>query len=315
MNLKMDTKRPLIVTVVGCEKLRLDQILVSGLDRGFSRTLCQKLIKQGCVSVNGIIVKRPCELIAQGSALSVALPEEPTAIPEQQALCRLEDFAVGIIYENDDFVIINKPAGLLVHEASTALGEPTLVDWIRMKFPGVGADNVGMRPGIIHRLDRDTSGLMVIAKTPQAYMHFSLLFKNRLIKKCYHAVVQGVPPASGTIDWNIVRHPRNRVLMTHSRTKGREAITHYHVIQFFKEAALLELFPETGRTHQIRVHCAAIGRPIVGDHLYYKSSLLMKRQALHAAGISFDYAGQSYSFKCPYPRDMQVLVDKLSSDL
>ena len=310
----MDIKGSISVITTGFEKSRLDQALVAGLKNDFSRTFCQKLIKEGHVQVNGVSINRPCELVAGGSSLSIALPEaQENHCPEQPP--KTQDFSVSIIFENEHFAIINKPAGLLVHAASTAPGEATLVDWVQQQFPLSTWDKACSRPGIIHRLDRDTSGLMVVVKTPQAHMRFSTLFKTRAIAKCYHAVVQGTPLESGSIDWNIVRHPRNRILMTHSRTKGREAMTNYKALQFFQDATLIEAWPETGRTHQIRVHCAAMGRPIIGDHLYGKSSLLIKRQALHAWGISFVYDGQQYEFHCPYPADMQALVDKLAANL
>lgn len=305
----MDIKGTISVIVEGLEKSRLDHALVQVLQNDFSRAFCQKLIKEGYVYKDGLPLVRPSEPIAPGTTLSIIIPQKQDK--PQELRPSSGDFSVEIVYENEHFAIINKPAGLLVHAASTAPGEPTLVDWIRKAFPTSVWDESCIRPGIIHRLDRDTSGLMVVVKTPQAQMRFALLFKNRSIAKCYHAIVQGNPLASGSIDWNIVRHPRNRLLMTHSRTKGREALTHYNVLEYFQGAALIEAFPETGRTHQIRVHCAAMGYPILGDALYHKSSLLIKRHALHAARLSFVYDGQQYEFNCPYPQDMQHLAGSL----
>lgn len=305
----MNTKGAISVVTEGLEKSRLDHALVQVLQKDYSRAFCQKLIKEGYVYRDGVVLSRPSELVVPGTILSILVPQKQDKPHEQQH--QSDDFTVEIIYENEHFAIINKPAGLLVHAASTAPGEPTLVDWIRRHFPSSVWDESCIRPGIIHRLDRDTSGLMVVVKTPQAQMRFATLFKTRSIAKCYHAVVQGTPLDSGSIDWNIVRHPRNRILMTHSRTKGREAVTNYKVLEYFEGASLIEAFPETGRTHQIRVHCAAMGRPIIGDGLYYKPSPLIKRHALHATRLSFIYDNQQYEFNCPYPEDMQNLIKVL----
>jgi 23S rRNA pseudouridine1911/1915/1917 synthase len=309
---KMNIKGTISIIADGLEKSRLDHVLMHALRQDYSRAFCQKLIKDGFVRRDESVLYRSSELIAPGTKLAVFVPQRQDIVAKPDILA--QEFTVEVIYENEHFAIINKPAGLLVHAAATAPGELTLVDWIRQRFPDSTWDETCMRPGIIHRLDRDTSGLMVVVKTPQAQMRFAVLFKSRSIAKCYHAVVQGTPLQSGTIDWNIVRHPRNRILMTHSRTKGREALTNYKVLEYFNHATLIEALPETGRTHQIRVHCAAMGRPIIGDALYHQPSALIKRQALHAVGLSFVYDDQHYEFHSDYPEDIKNLLAVLRVD-
>jgi 23S rRNA pseudouridine1911/1915/1917 synthase len=180
----------------------------------------------------------------------------------------------------------------------------------------VGAQD---RPGIIHRLDKDTSGLMIIPRTHHAYNTFGSLFRNRTIHKTYYALVQGHPPKEGFIDLSIGRHPHIRVKMAtfdkektaHYIKKGyriRTAFTHYRVIKYFTDYALVEFKPTTGRTHQIRVHASAIGHPIIGDETYGSSSVLIQRQALHAAKLQFQFDNEQFSFSINLPDDISICV-------
>jgi 23S rRNA pseudouridine1911/1915/1917 synthase len=316
MHLKMKIERTIQSIYSGPDIKRLDQALVEALRNDYSRTFCQKLIKGRNVWVNGVIVERPCETIVPGAALQVAMPVQV----ENDQLLRLDHISndgeqglghtLEVIYEHEHFAVINKPAGLLVHTAGTAPDEITLVDLLLKRFCLQNLDGT-VRPGIVHRLDRDTSGLIVIVKNPQAQAIFAQLFHERSITKCYHAVVKGHPPREGELDWNIVRHPRNRLMMTHSRVVGREAYTRYRCLEYFEDTALFELFPKTGRTHQIRVHCSAMGHPLLGDVVYHEASPLIGRQALHATSLQFSYNGISYEFTAPYPQDMQTMITGL----
>jgi 23S rRNA pseudouridine1911/1915/1917 synthase len=178
---------------------------------------------------------------------------------------------------------------------------------------------VSDRPGIVHRLDKDTSGLLLIARTNYAHATFNTLFQTRTIHKTYLALVHGHPPASGTIDLAIGRHPVNRHTMTTfkagtyeaARHRTRNAFTAYTVLEYFDEYSLLEVKPVTGRTHQIRVHLAALGHPIVGDAVYGTASKLIARQALHAHRLQFMFDGQEHIFTQPLPGDMANVVSSI----
>lgn len=200
----------------------------------------------------------------------------------------------------------------------------TLVDWLRAFYPDLGQIGLEDRPGIIHRLDKDTSGLIIISRTHRAYKQFGQMFRNRTIQKTYQAIVQGHPESNGIIDLFIGRDPHIPVKMTAFDTKKaqryirhghklRHAITHYKVIQYFENYTLLELKPVTGRTHQIRVHLSALGHPIVGDPLYgMPDKKHIKRHALHASDLSFELDNQRFSFSLPLPDDMQTLIKTIS---
>lgn len=205
-----------------------------------------------------------------------------------------------IIYENENFLAVLKPAGLMVHGVKIAKGkersgsvEPTLVDWLLKHRPEVGevGDDVGMRPGIVHRLDKETSGIILVAKTQTYFEYLKSLFQNHIIKKTYYAIVEGIPKKKeGTINApiGIVSGTLRRSI--HSKKMAKEATTTYKVIKEFPDASLLEVHPVTGRTHQIRVHLASIGHPVIGDRLYGRRSKkdnAPSRLMLHAASIEF----------------------------
>lgn len=306
---------------------RIDAFIAQQLPN-YSRTAVQKLIDQGMVTCNNITVTKPRELVTPGNIIVIRIPEAPrlgTPVPFTG------DLGVTVVFEHPDFMIINKPAGLVVHtsrrtdvpETSQQLEhhQPTLVDWLLTHFHNLAAVGSPNRPGIVHRLDKDTSGLMIVAKNPQALATLSELFKQRKIQKTYWAVVTGHPPREGTIDLPIDRHPTIRHRMTHLPTAvhwqrpGRHATTHYKVIEQFANAALLELTPVTGRTHQIRVHCAAIKHPLLGDAVYGKKSSLIGRHALHAYALAFEYEGKQYRIHVAPPEDFQKLLDQLATSL
>ena len=214
-------------------------------------------------------------------------------------------------------MIIEKPAGLLTHPTGSKSSEISLSDWLQHHIKDI--EHIGSvdRPGIIHRLDKLTSGLIIVPRTNYAYMQFGTIFRDRTIEKTYYAIVTGHPPKQGTINLVIGRDAIVRNKMTTYRsedvakTKSRHAITHYIVEQYFENASLLRVTLETGRTHQIRVHCAAIGHPIIGDTVYGTKSHLIARQALHAAELAFTFDTELFTFKSPLPEDITKLLSNL----
>jgi len=228
--------------------------------------------------------------------------------------------AVEIIQETDRFLIINKPAGLIVHKPGPQSTAVTLVDWLLPRYPELATVGDGARPGIVHRLDKDTSGLMIIPRDPVTHAAIGRLFQSRAITKTYYALVVGTPPQEGEINFSITRDPRTPTRMTHSKTLGKTAYTRYAVIQQYPTMALIAAYPTTGRTHQIRVHLKAIGHPIIGDLVYgdgypkyHHPSSLIARQALHAAKLALTLDDISYSFTAPLPPDMVQMMKQKGS--
>ncbi|OGB84719.1 hypothetical protein A3F66_06945 [candidate division TM6 bacterium RIFCSPHIGHO2_12_FULL_32_22] len=296
-------------------KIRLDKYL-NKIKPEYSRSFFYNLIHKGYVSVNLKVQNKAGYLLELGDEIEIRYPKI-----EEISKKNIDNFDIKIIFDSADFMIINKGPGVLVHSPGLESGEPTLVDWIleHIKYiSGVGSLD---RPGIVHRLDKDTSGLMIIPKTNAAHKAFGDMFKDRNIQKTYLAVVKGSPEKSGEIDFDIVRHPVSRHKMTHvpkheqnkeKYAKSRESYTKYKVLKYFDDAALVEAKPKTGRTHQIRVHFASINHPLIGDVIYGKQSPLINRQALHAQGLEFEYNGKKYKFEADPPEDFAQLIKKLS---
>ncbi len=286
---------------------RIDRALTTQFPN-YSRSYFQQLIFDKCVALNGAIVTKPSMTLKMGDIIEVTLPpvRELGALP-----LPAHDLGVSILYEHEDFLIICKPASLLVHAPHTQSDIVTLVDWLVHTFKELKSVGYADRPGIVHRLDKDTSGLLIVPRNNQAHAHFSNLFAQRQIQKKYLAVVSGNPVESGSIDLTIGRHPTLKHKMAPVQGHGREALTHYKVIEYFKDAALLEVSPVTGRTHQIRVHCAALGHPILGDTTYGTEHPSINRQALHAYRLSFEYKEHYYAFSYTMPEDMQALIADL----
>ena len=265
-----------------------------------SRTQAQKLIAGGYITVNDHTAKAGLKLDI-GDVVKVVIPPPPTLSPEAIPL--------NIVYQDDDLLVIDKPAGLTVYPAP---GHPahTLVNAILSRFPEL-ADN-SLRPGIVHRLDKDTSGLMVVVKNASAQADLISQFKARSIAKTYLALVKGrLEPEHGIIEADIGRDPRHRKRMA-VVAEGREARTQYHVMEYIGDYTLLEVRPETGRTHQIRVHLAAIGFPVVGDKVYGVKSAYLSRQFLHASSLGFKlpFTGEYVEFTSELPSDLeQALKD------
>lgn len=283
---------------------RLDKFLHSNFP-DYSRSYFQQLIHDGVVLINNRKVTKSGTVLKPNDIVTFYFPPPPS----YKATPRKIDFQV--IDEQPDFLVINKPAGLLVHAAHTASQEPTLVDGLLHIFSELRDFNDTQRPGIIHRLDKDTSGLMLIARTIPAHFELSKIFKQRTIKKTYLAAVQGHPTKQGEIRLPIGRHPTQRHKMTHYGIASREAATLYHVLKYYDDVSLIAAQILTGRTHQIRVHCAALGHKLLGDATYGVPSPFISRQALHAWKLSFEYKGKHFNYTCPVPEDFSKLLHTL----
>ncbi len=295
-------------------KERLDVFLHEQFP-AYSRSFFNRAIMDGLVQVNGSVITKTGFTIAPNSVVSITFPAKREVSAQ---MVERANFPIQVIAEHEHFMIINKPAGLLVHPTTSTSNEITLMDWLLCNVEQIAEVGCVARPGIIHRLDKLTSGLMIIPRTNYAYTQFGTMFRDRTMSKTYLAVVQGHPPREGTIDLAIARHhiERNRMTTVAKdepiRMKTRHAVTHYAVERYFADAALLRVTLETGRTHQIRVHMAAIGHPIIGDVLYGTKSPLIARQALHAYELAFTFDGKPYTFVAELPEDMQVLLTHLS---
>jgi 23S rRNA pseudouridine1911/1915/1917 synthase len=288
--------------------LRLDRYLVSMLG-DISRTSVQQLIVEGTVLVNGRESKsgymlRAGDEVTMLSGESALRPQEITAQP----------LPLDIVYEDDDLLIVNKAAGMVVHPAPGHYDD-TLVNTLLARYPALQAAEGAPRPGIVHRLDRDTSGLLIVAKNARAQAALIEQMKRHAIVKRYLALVEGIVPLdSGSIDAPIGRDPRHRQQMNITATAGREARTRFRVLERFARHTLLLIQLETGRTHQIRVHLRAIGYPVAGDPVYggSRQSLPLPRQFLHAYHLEFTHptTHQRLEFEAPLPEDLRTILDR-----
>ncbi len=289
---------------------RLDKWL-SARSPELSRSRIQALIKSGDVTVDGASVKSHHKLTS-GELVAMHIPAaEPVDLVA-------EDIPLDILHEDDDLIVINKPAGLVVHPAA-GHSSGTLVNALLYhckELPGISGE---LRPGIVHRLDKDTSGAMVAAKSDVAMASLSEQFKARLVEKEYLAVVWGVPdPASGRLETPFGRSNGDRKMMSVHTNSDKVAITAYEVEECFPGASLLRVRIETGRTHQIRVHLAHLGHSVVGDRVYGRRRkrelpVPVTRQMLHAEKLAFQHprAGKRVAFTAPLPDDMRELIDAL----
>ena len=292
------------VVVVLPGKDRLDQYLAAQ-DTGLTRSTLQHLIVDGQVLVNGKSAK-PSARVREGDRVTLSVPPpRPTGLVAQ-------NIPVTVVYQDQDLVVIDKPAGLAVHPGP---GHPdsTLVNALLALCPDIEGIGGEIRPGIVHRLDKDTSGLMVVAKTHQAHTNLSAQIKTRQVSKGYLALVEGVPGrAQGKVDAPVGRHPRRRTRMA-VVVGGKEARTSYNVRETFPRHSLLELYLETGRTHQIRVHMAHIGHPLIGDTIYGHGSPLVNRHFLHAFHLAFQHPvnGEPLEFRIGLPPDLTPALEAL----
>jgi 23S rRNA pseudouridine1911/1915/1917 synthase len=273
---------------------------------GISRAHAQKLIEDDQVTVNGRYVKSSHRLDAGDKVTATIPPPSPISLTA-------EDIPLTVVYEDNDLIVVDKPAGLLVHPAAGKY-TGTLVNALLARCPDLGGIDGSVRPGIVHRLDKDTSGLMVASKNDAAQAGLSRQIKQRSITKGYLALVTGhLSPERGAIEGPIGRHPNNRKRMA-VVTGGREARTQYQVIKYLDGHTLLEAMPETGRTHQIRVHFSAIGHPLFGDPVYGKKSSLLGRQFLHAHRLGFRLPsnGEYVEFRSELPHELEETLKHIS---
>ena len=291
--------------------VRADIWLCSATGGEFSRSRIRNLIDSGKVTRNGEPFASASSSVRAGDVFAIEIPETaPRKILEAQ------DIPLTIIYEDADIIVVDKPAGLVTHPA-VGHHDGTLVNALLHHSPEMFSINDEERPGIVHRLDQDTSGVMVAAKNDRAMVALSAAFQNGLVHKVYRALVHGTPaPTEGRIETLIGRHPRNRQQMAVVERNGKTAITHYRVLREFSALSLLEVRIETGRTHQIRVHCKHIGHPVVGDRVYGKSKLdaLLSpppaRQMLHAKTLTLPHpsTGETMTFEATLPADFEAVM-------
>lgn len=288
---------------------RLDSYISKQISN-ISRSRIQGLIKEGLVLVNGKLEKSSY-IVQGGDRINVQIPEdrEPEILPE--------DLNIDIVYEDEDLCIINKSPDMVVHPG-TGNYSGTLVNALLFHMDSLSDINGEVRPGIVHRLDKDTAGLLVIAKNNETHELLAKKFKERDIERKYMALVHGsVSQDRGTIDAPIGRHPVHRKKMTVIKTNSKEAVTHYRVVDRFHQYTLMELQLETGRTHQIRVHMAHINHPIVGDPLYSrgKNEFKLDRQALYAQRLAFYHPenGQYMEFESELPEYFKKIIKNLKA--
>lgn len=303
------TSTELVSTASPC---RLDRYLVEQ-DLGLSRARLQRLIREGCVTLNGGPAKASA-MVKRGDRVEVRIP------PPQPLDLMPENIPLNIVYDDahlDDahLVVVDKPAGLTVHPAP---GHPngTLVNALLARYPNLPGIGGRQRPGIVHRLDKDTSGLMVVAKTEAAHHSLSAQIQERSIRKGYTALVNGVvSDDEGMIDAPIGRDPRHRKRMA-VVAGGRPSLTNYKVVRRIGNATLVEVFPTTGRTHQIRVHFASLGHPLVGDALYGGRCDLLDHQFLHAhlLGFAHPQSGEWVEFNSSLPSELRQALSAINRE-
>jgi len=291
--------------IAGERDVRLDKYVCQQLPE-LSRSRVQRLIADGHITVNGQAAK-PGLRLSIGDKLKIAIPSTP---PEKLLP---ESIPLNILYEDDDLLVVDKPPGLTVHPAPGHPGH-TLVNALLAHFPHLADIGDWLRPGIVHRLDKDTSGVMLVAKNSKAQADLIGQFKSHSVTKAYLVLVRGrLTPETGIIEANIGRDPRHRQRMAVVEG-GREARTEYQVIKYIGDYTLVEVRPETGRTHQIRVHLGAIGFPVVGDKIYGVKSPFVPRQFLHACrlGFSLPASGEYVEFKSELPADLEQALEDIA---
>lgn len=291
------------------ESRRLDKALVIFLPE-LSRSRIQSLIKNELVNVNGVVVTKTSWLVNPGDGIEVIIPE----LVDTGLVA--EEIPLEILFENDDLAVINKPAGMVVHPAAGhATG--TLVNAAMAEFDDLDGIGGELRPGIVHRLDKETSGIILLAKNQKALTALQEQFKDRKVYKVYIALVDGKPPTpTGRVEAAIARDPSHRKKMAVvSQEKGRSAVSEYKTLDEFPNHTLLEVHPITGRTHQIRLHMAFLKCPIVGDKVYghVHQNIEINRHFLHAARLTITLPGENNprTFEAPLPGELQEILVQL----
>jgi 23S rRNA pseudouridine1911/1915/1917 synthase len=287
---------------------RLDITLASQVP-DVSRNRIQSWIKKGLVRVDGVVIEKPGHHLDGGEKLEATVPAPaPTDLQP-------EHIPLDIVFENQDVIILNKPPGMVVHPSAGHVSG-TLVQAVLAHAPDIQGIGDELRPGVVHRLDKDTSGLIIFAKHDRAHQWMLAQFKDREVEKRYLAILDGKPPTpAGRIDAAIGRDSRHRQKMAVvPPSKGREALTVYKTLEEFPDHTFVEVFPRTGRTHQIRVHMAFLGCPVTGDRIYGRrqASLPVERQMLHAQRLGFCLPGENSptAFEAQLPTDFNgVLMD------
>lgn len=285
--------------------VRLDRFVGDNCPE-LSRTHAQKLIDEGHITVDGLVVKASLKLTV-GDRVAVVIP------PITPSPLSPEEIPINIVYEDDDLLVVDKPPCLTVHPAPGHPGH-TLVNAVLSHFPHLADIGDSLRPGIVHRLDKDTSGLMLVAKNRLAQVNLANQFKSRSVVKAYLVLVKGkLTPERGLIDAALGRDPGNRKRMA-VVLKGREARTEYQVERYLGYFTLLEVRTQTGRTHQIRVHLAAIGYPVVGDSMYGVKSPHLSRQFLHACRLGFKLpsSDEYVEFTSELPHDLAQALREIA---
>lgn len=306
--------------------MRLDKLLAGAMP-DLSRSRLKALIKDGEISSGGKTITSPSYSVKSGEVFTVDIPEPEEALPKP------ENIPLDVMFEDKDLIVVNKPAGMVVHPAP-GLYTGTLVNAL-LHHCGDSLSGIGgvKRPGIVHRIDKDTSGLLVMAKNDKAHNGLAEQFAEHTCERTYVAVCKGHPkPLNGRIEGNIGRHPVDRKRMAVVENGGKHAVTHYKTLQCYAQngttlAAQIECNLETGRTHQIRVHMANQGTPLLGDPVYARNTKVsnrikgsaraalqsFNRQALHARSLGFAHpiSGTPFKFECDLPYDIKELLEAL----
>ncbi len=296
--------------VADLENMRLDAY-ISSKETNLSRTNVQRLIEEGNILVNGQ-KKKISYKVQMGDNIEINIPEA------KETSIKAENIPVEVVYEDNDIIVVNKPKGMVVHPAN---GNPdgTLVNAImamcKGSLSGIGGE---IRPGIVHRLDKDTSGLLIVAKNDLAHINMSNQIKDRQVKKIYIALAKGnIYEDEATINMPIGRSTKDRKKMA-VRKDGKEAVTHFKVLKRYKDYTLLEVKIDTGRTHQIRVHMAEIGHPVVGDMVYSKgkNEFGVEGQMLHAQSLDFKHpiTGKEMHLEAKLPEYFEKVLEKLDRE-
>jgi len=295
----------------GNQPERIDKYLAMCLPE-LSRSRLQSLIKAGYVRVEGRAISKSSEVLSGKAVIDIQIP------PQTPSYLKPENIPLDIIYENDDLIVVNKPAGMVVHP-SAGHDSGTLVHAALAHAPdmeGVGGET---RPGIVHRLDKDTSGIILLAKNDPTHRWLQNQFSGRQVEKIYFALVDGRPPTpSGRVEAPIGRDPHNRKLMAVvSPLKGRDAISEYRTLENFRNHTLLEIHPITGRTHQIRLHMKFLGCPITGDRIYgkHKATIPIVHHFLHAQQLTIKLRGEEepHTFEAALPPELEQTIIRLKS--